>query len=76
MIFVSQVDLSDLCTQVKNDYLPNRPLLLAVDSHDHPIGFMGINGHEIESLFIHPACRGRGLGGAFIQGGVGSFLSP
>jgi len=28
---------------------------------------MGMNGHEIESLFIDLTCRGRGLGRAFIE---------
>jgi putative acetyltransferase len=65
--FVSQSDLNDICIQVKNDYLPDRPLLVAVDGQDQPVGFMGLNGHEIESLFIDPTCRGRGLGRAFIE---------
>jgi putative acetyltransferase len=65
--FVSQSDLSDICVQVKEDYLPNSPLLVAVDSQDQLVGFMGTNGHEIESLFIDPACHRRGLGRAFIE---------
>ena len=65
--FVSQSDLSDICVKVKNDYLPNRSLLVAVDSQDQLVGFMGMNGHEIESLFIDLTCRGRGLGRAFIE---------
>gem|GEM_PF-251804 len=64
--FVSQSDLSDICIQVKNDYLPNRPLLVAMDGQNRLVGFMGMNGHEIESLFIDPSSRGRGLGHAFI----------
>jgi len=50
-----------------NDYLPIRPLLVAVDSGDELVGFMGMNGHGIESLFIEPTCRGCGLGRAFIE---------
>jgi len=65
--FVSQSDLSDICIQVKKDYLPTRHLLVAMDSEDRLVGFMGMNGHEIESLFIDPSCRGRGLGRAFIE---------
>ena len=65
--FVSESDLSDICIQVKNDYLPNRPLLVAMDGQNRLVGFMGMNGHEIESLFIDPSCRGRGLGRAFIK---------
>lgn len=65
--FVSQSDLSDLCVQVKNDYLPNRPLLVALDGQNQLAGFMGMNDHEIESLFIDPTYRRRGLGRAFIE---------
>ena len=65
--FVSQSDLSVIGVQVKKDYLPGRPLLVAVDSQDRLLGFMGVNGHEIESLFIDPTCRRRGLGRAFIE---------
>lgn len=65
--FVSESDLGDICVQVRNDYLPNRPLLVAVDSQDRVVGFMGMNGHELESLFIAPTCHGRGLGRAFID---------
>jgi putative acetyltransferase len=65
--FVSQSDLNDICVQVKTDYLPHRPLLVAVDGQHRLVGFMGRNGHEIESLFIDPTCRGRGLGRAFIE---------
>ena len=65
--FVSESDLDDICVQVRNDYLPNRPLLVAIDSQDRVVGFMGMNGHEVESLFIDPTCHGRGLGRAFIE---------
>ena len=65
--FVSQSDLSDICVQVRNDYLPERPLLVAMDGRDRVVGFMGMNGHEIESLFIDPTSRGLGLGRAFIE---------
>src|ERR1700748_304160 len=65
--FVSQSDLNDICLQVKNDYLPGRPLLVAINSQDQLVGFMGRNGYEIESLFIDPTCRRRGLGRSFID---------
>jgi putative acetyltransferase len=64
--FVSQSDLTEIGIQVKRDYLPNRPLVVALDSEERLIGFMGANGQEIESLFIDPAFHRRGLGRAFI----------
>jgi putative acetyltransferase len=65
--FLDHSDLNNICVQVKNDYLPNNSLLIAVDDQDGVIGFMGMNGHEIESLFIDPTYRGHGLGRAFIE---------
>jgi putative acetyltransferase len=65
--FVSRSDLNEICVQVKHDYLPGAHLLVAVDNLDRSIGFMGMNGHEIESLFIDPAHHRRGLGRAFIE---------
>ena len=64
--FVSQSDLTEISIQVKSDYLPDRPLLVALDSEERLVGFMGVNGQEIESLFIDPAFHRRGLGRAFI----------
>jgi putative acetyltransferase len=65
--FVSHADLDDISIQVKRDYLPSKPLLVAIDSDHQVVGFMGMTGHEIESLFIDPSSRGRGLGRAFIE---------
>ena len=65
--FLSPTDLSNICVQVKNHYLPNRPLLVAIDCQSELVGFMGMNGHEIDSLFLEPASRGCGLGRAFIE---------
>ena len=64
---MDQSDLSKICIQVKNDYLPHHSLLVAVDEHDQVIGFMGTSGPEIDSLFIDPTYRGKGLGRAFIE---------
>jgi putative acetyltransferase len=65
--FVSESDLSHICVQVKNDYLPSRRLLVAVDGNDRVVGFMGMGGCEIESLFVDPAYHKRGLGRAFVE---------
>jgi len=65
--FVSQSDLAEIGIHVKSDYLPSRPLLVALDSQERLVGFMGVNGREIESLFIDPAFHRRGLGRAFIE---------
>jgi putative acetyltransferase len=65
--FLSQSDLNEICVQVKDDYLPHNSLLVSVDDDDRAIGFMGMTGHEIDSLFIEPTYRGLGLGRAFVE---------
>jgi putative acetyltransferase len=51
---------------VRRDYLPHHSFLVAVDGKDRVIGFMGMTGHEIDSLFIDPAHRANGLGRDFV----------
>jgi ribosomal protein S18 acetylase RimI-like enzyme len=64
--FVTEADFAEICIQVRRDYLPNYPLIVAVDGDDRVVGFMGLNGVEIDSLFIDPSARGQGLGRAFV----------
>jgi putative acetyltransferase len=64
--FVSAADLDAICVRVRTAYLPEAALLVAVDDDDGVIGFMGMSGHEIDSLFIDPRYHRMGLGRAFI----------
>lgn len=47
-------------------FLPAAPLWLAVDDADVAIGFMLLDGAQMEALFIDPAHRGRGVGRALV----------
>ena len=55
-------------------FLPGAPLRLAVDDEDRAIGFMLLDGEQMEALFIDPAWRGRGVGRALVEHGL--VLSP
>ncbi|TNE42167.1 MAG: acetyltransferase [Sphingomonadales bacterium] len=48
-------------------FLPTAPLWLAVDRLDRGIGFMLLDGHHIEALFIDPRSRGQGAGRALVD---------
>jgi putative acetyltransferase len=67
--FLAESDFADICVLVREDYLPNRGFIVAVDDSDQVIGFLGMEGNEIDSLFIAPALRAgagteiRGRGG-------------
>lgn len=57
----------DAIEQEVRDFLPKTPLWLATDDHDRPIGFMGLSGSQMDSLFIDPAHHGRGVGRALVE---------
>jgi putative acetyltransferase len=65
--FLAESDFAEICLLVRRDYLPNRDFTVAVDGKDRVIGFLKVEGREIESLFIAPAFRGRGLGRKFVD---------
>jgi putative acetyltransferase len=64
--FLAESDFTDICVLVRRDYLPNHSFLVAVDDKDRVIGFMGMTDNSIDSLFIDPAHRAKGLGRAFV----------
>ena len=65
--FLQPDDLQAISIQVRERYLPGAALLVAADTDDRPVGFMGLTGGEIDSLFVDPAWRGRGLGRALVE---------
>jgi putative acetyltransferase len=64
--FVSAEDKVEIAVIVREHYLPTAPLWIAVDEADRPLGFMGMTGSTMDSLFIDPAHHGRGLGRAMV----------
>jgi putative acetyltransferase len=68
--FLSESDLAEICVLVRRDYLPHHGFTVAVDEDDRVIGFLKVDGNEIESLFIAPAFRGQGLGRRFLAQAV------
>ncbi len=66
-LFLSDEAFAEIATLVKDQYLPGREFVVFVDETDKPLGFMGANGGEIESLFLDPNHFGKGIGKAFIN---------
>jgi len=64
--FLAESDFAEICVLVRRDYLPRHGFTVAVDERDRVIGFLKVDGNEIESLFIAPAFRGQGLGRRFL----------
>lgn len=48
-------------------FLPQAPLLLAVDVEDGPQGFMLLDGSHMEALFIDPEVHGQGIGRQLVE---------
>nr|KAJ9633167.1 hypothetical protein H2204_007313 [Knufia peltigerae] len=59
--FLSAEDRQAIDTEVAG-FLPQAPLIVAVDDQDRPQGFMLIDGSHMEALFIDPDVRGTGVG--------------
>lgn len=59
--FLSPADFAEIETMVREQYLPNAEVWVA-EENDMPIGFMGMTDSHIDSLFIAPNLRGKGVG--------------
>ncbi len=72
--FLSAADRQAIDAEVAG-FLPQAPLVVAVDDQDQPQGFMLIDGSHMEALFIDPDVRGTGIGRQFVRGtGIGRQL--
>ena len=60
--FLSSADFDAIAVLVRDDYLPAADFSVVVDADDRPLGFLGATGRHVDSLFIDPAVRGRGIG--------------
>jgi putative acetyltransferase len=60
--FLKPEDLEFISGQVREAYLPEASLHLAVDREDRPLAFMGLEDDSIDTLFVDPAHHGRGIG--------------
>ena len=69
--FLSQADFQEIERIVAELYLPNADLMVAVNGDGRPLGFMGMTGSHIDSLFIDPACHGKGLGRRMVEHAAG-----
>lgn len=59
--FLSSDDFLEIEKLVVEQYLPNVEVWLIEDA-GKPVGFMGMSAHHIDSLFIAPDQRGKGIG--------------
>ncbi len=65
--FLTEEDMNFYARQVRDDYLPFHAFWVAMGESGEPVGFMGLTGAKIDSLFVDPSCHGRGIGRALID---------
>jgi len=63
--FLDDDAFAEIAQLVEDKYLPSKPFLVFVGEDDAPLGFMGTQDNEIESLFIYPEQHGKGIGKIF-----------
>ncbi len=60
--FLAEADIDHLRPLVREQYLPSAKLVGARDARGEWLGFLGVDGDELEALFVHPDRHGRGIG--------------
>jgi putative acetyltransferase len=64
--FVSDADIESFMPLVR-DYLASSECWVLCDADDGVMGFMGMAGSKMESLFLAPECHRRGGGRRFVE---------
>ena len=60
--FLTAQDRAEIDAMVAEQFLPNAELWLATGDDERPIGFLVMDGTEIDALFVDPAFHGQGYG--------------
>lgn len=72
--FLTPEDRVEIDRMVAEQFLPQAELWLAEDGDGHVLGFLVMEGDEIDALFVDPAVHGQGYGTALIEHALA--LSP
>lgn len=65
--FITEQNIQALKIAIKEQYLPNLAVFVAVDETNKIIGFIGTDENRLEMLFISPNNRGKGTGKQLLQ---------
>ena len=64
--FLTPEDRADIDRMVAEDFLPRAEMWLVDDEDGSPVGFLVMDGAEIDALFVHPDRHGCGFGTALL----------
>ena len=65
--FLSPQHRAEIDILVREQFLPNAKLWLAVRPDDQAIGFLVMDGDMIDALFVDPAVHGQGVGSLLLD---------
>ena len=72
--FLTPEDRGEIDRMVTDQFLPRAELWLAEDHDGQVLGFLVMEGEEIDALFVDPAMHGQGYGTALVEHAL--TLSP
>ena len=64
--FLPADEAEAIAASVRDEYLPGAELWVAEDGKGRALALMGMTGNSVDSLFVDPACHGRGVGRALV----------
>ena len=67
-LFLNDGEIANIQKMIPQVGIEN--LIIAKDEQGRVLGFMGVENHKIEFLFINPSEQGKGLGREFIKHGI------
>lgn len=69
-LFLSDGEITNIQKMIPQVLSGIENLIIAKDEQGRVLGFMGVENHKIEFLFINPSEQGKGLGREFIKYGI------
>lgn len=72
-LFLSDSEITSIKHYVPQALLEVSHLIVVQNDDGLPVGFMGINGHMLEMLFLYPDVRGNGLGKELLSHGIRTY---
>lgn len=71
--FLPEEDIERLKPLIRNEYMPQVNLFVAINEEDTPIGFIGTYENRIEMLFVDSDFRGQGIGSILLRYAIDSL---